>query len=167
MLVECPFCRFGYHAGARRCPKCQSYETPITARRVVVANEAAARIESGDTVDEIREWLLAEGFADFDAEAIIQSQLASQKSTARSLGVGRFATGSILLIGGAVVVGIGLLIPVDASQAMRRVRWIILWSGAIPTTLGAAALISGLAGMLFGKNLAFTGLELRRSNDAD
>lgn len=167
MIVECPKCRFGYHAGARCCPKCQSYETPIEARRVVVEHEAKARIESGDTPDEIREWLLEEGFAEVDVEAIIQSQLASQKSTARYLGIGRFATGLILLIGGGVIIGIGLIIPVDVSRAMSMIRQIVFWSGAVPVTLGIAALISGLVGMLLGKNLAFTGLEASRTPHED
>ncbi len=164
MIVECLNCGFGYHAGARWCPKCRSYETPIEARRVVVEREAKARIESGDTPAEIRDWLLEEGFAEVDAEAIIQSQLASEKAMARYLGIGRFATGTLLLIGGAVIIGIGLLIPVDASRSMRMIRQIVFWSGAIPVTLGTAALISGLVGMLLGKNLAFTGLEAQRSH---
>lgn len=167
MIVECPNCRFGYHAGARLCPKCRSYETPLEARRVVVEREAAVRIESGDTSDEIREWLLEEGVAEIDAEAIIQSQLASQKTTARYLGIGRFATGAILLIGGGVIIGIGLLIPVDVSRAMRMVRGVVLWFAAIPVSLGSAAMISGLVGMLLGKNLAISGLEVRRSPDED
>jgi hypothetical protein len=124
---------------------------------VVVGREAAVRIESGDAPAEILVWLLEEGFAEQDADEIVRGQLTRQKSTARSLGLGRFALGVVLLPAAGAIFFIAICIPLEAPFVLRRLRIILLWSAAIPATLGGAAFLSGLVGILFGRNLAVLG----------
>lgn len=106
MLFECPHCGSAFGASSRRCPRCGDFEPAVTDRIPFLANKAEEALNTGASLEAVREWLVDEGVPPSQAESLAGECHGRLRSEALKTGSRRLALGLVLVFASVIIFGI-------------------------------------------------------------
>jgi hypothetical protein len=115
-MVTCPACRIAFNPSYKVCPCCRRFEVPLEEFTKSLESEAEAQLESGRSLREVEEMLIAGGLAEENATQLAAMYQQKVARRTRSHGLRRFLTGvgsvglGFLGLFLHPIVGVGLLI---------------------------------------------------------
>ncbi|WP_442511783.1 hypothetical protein SH528x_003526 [Novipirellula sp. SH528] len=149
-MITCTNCNIAFSPGFATCPRCKTFETPVSDRKRYLTQDAKNRISDGQPAADVRAHLVANGFSDADADALVGDAASGLRSETRGHGLRRFVVGLLMLMLA------GLFLAVLQSGARVRgsgfaIGFMIVAGGGLLATL------SGLYTMLSGRESKFVG----------
>ncbi|EMI54148.1 hypothetical protein [Rhodopirellula sallentina] len=152
-MINCTNCNIAFSPSFATCPRCKSFETPPAIRNRYLTQDAKNRISDGQPSSDVRDYLIANGFSDADADALVGDAASGLRSETRGYGFRRFIVGVLMLTLA------GLFAAVLQSGARVRgsgfaIGFMILAGGGLLAAFsGVYTMLSGRESKLVGKIL--------------
>src|SRR5262249_35083070 len=93
IMVTCPYCKIAFNASYRVCPCCRRFQVPLGEFAKSLECEAEKQLESGGSVREVEEMLIAGGLPEENATHLAAQYQQKVARRTRSHGLRRFLTG--------------------------------------------------------------------------
>lgn len=132
-MIDCPNCNIKFTPDCNACPKCHDFIPPLSARVDFLNRKAKEFADYNASKGDVRDYLVASGVADYDADDIVRTAFSAAALENRIFATKQITGGSFCILIG--VIG-AFLTPYAAVLAL----------------MGLGALSIGLYSLVTGKS---------------
>jgi hypothetical protein len=151
-VIDCPNCKIRFSPQFRYCPRCNAHQTPFEERRSYLKRRSEELVMEGLSATDLRQMLISEGLADFDADTIVRDSTSKVRSTNRSFGCSRLVLGITMLTAGTLMLITVLFVTRNIGGVILAKRSVVAFAFAAGLLVlsGIYAIFSGLRSTITG-----------------